>query len=134
MSRTASTRRAPYRSPSRAAAAHETDGRKAWLPLLADARAVAAVVGGGGVWGKLQAAPFAHRVITLRAPFPVRQVSARSLAEAFLIVARAFVANGHPPALARSLGALADDLGALIEAETRAAFAQSCRVTGEAGE
>lgn len=113
----------------------EAECRKAWADLVAQAAAVAAVVEAGRPVELIEASTFAGRLIRLKAGFPLRWPSAQAAAEAFLIVARAFVAGGakgggHPPALAGFLAAGAACLADLLEGETRARFARSCAAVG----
>jgi len=107
--------------------------RAAWAAVLGDARALCGVVAAGGAADRDSRALFAGAVIRLKAPFPVRHASAETAAAAFLGLARGFVAAGFPAALAGFLAAGAQCLEAMIEAETRAAFAHSCRAAGEDG-
>ncbi len=127
------TRPAPrFHSPSRAAGISDAEARKAWVAVLRAGRVLATLAAGGGRVGAQNVLELRAQLVRLKAPFPLRFVSARAGAEAFLIAARAFVAAECAPALARSVAALAEDLTDMLDAETRAAFARSCRAVGDA--
>lgn len=118
----------------KAAAASPDDVRRAWLELLARAVGMAAFAqtaeAEGRAIGKIEGAPFAGLVVRMRHAFPLRHVSAQAAAEAFLILARASVAAGHPAWLAALMGEAARALAGQLQDETKAAFDRSCRAVG----
>jgi len=120
--------------------------RAAWRGLLAQAAEAAQVVLEGGPRDRFATAQLARAVIEISpgldtrpsrhgpvrrgVAFPLKHVSAQNAAEAFLVLARGFVAAGWPAATARSLAALAADLDAMLTAAAHAEAAQSRRVAG----
>lgn len=108
--------------------------RLAWAEALSAARGFAELAADGRTGDRDGFSIMAGRVRRLKATrFPLRAFGAQAAAEAFLVLGRAFVAAGPPGivSLARGLAAVADDLIAMLDADTRAAFARSLRATGE---
>jgi hypothetical protein len=125
--------RARFHSPSREAGISEAEARKAWAPVLREALRLAALVEAGEVPSRDERALFAGRVIRLKAAFPNGAASAQACAQAFVILARAASAGNWPAPIAPFVAAGARALAELLDAETRAAFERSLRVTGEGG-
>lgn len=106
------------------------EARMTWRELIVQASQLANRVREGGRVDKIEGAIFARRVIRPN-PFPLRQPSAQNAAEAFLVVARGFVASGWSESLAGFLAAGAACLDAMLTADGHARAAHSRRILGE---
>lgn len=126
--------RTRFVSRSRAVAAVEIDGRRAWLGLLALARDHAGRALRGEPIDAFEAGELRRALLRLKAPFPIRHVSAVELAAATLALARGFVAAGLPDdraALARALSEAAAHLESQLVAQGHALAQQSRRWAGD---
>lgn len=122
-------RRATSAALSSDPALREVEARRVWGLLLSEARVLAGMAAEGLV-ERRAGDVLANLVSRPRPPFPQKHVSAQAGAEAFLILARAFVAGGFTPTLATFLREGAETLARLLDAETRAAFERSCAAAG----
>lgn len=109
----------------------DAEARQAWRDLIDRAVAVANAVRGGVAIHRDERAIFAGLVIRPRAPFPLRHASAQNAAEAFLVLARGFVASGFPAETAAFLASGATCLDAMLVADGHARAAAGRRLLGE---